>query len=170
MILTTLFLKWLLVVLGIGGLVFWHHIVHVFANHIIPFFRKNLGDSVADAVASVIGWIDGKVVLVRNVVAAVWRMFKEKVLGIKVVYKKTSATTATRETVSDLQSGPGQAKRVRVTEESIPLDELPADVRRQLISQPTQAVEKDMKDQVTKLVRQRAVDEGIPVQELGMTQ
>jgi hypothetical protein len=149
-----------------GSLLLWHHIVDFFAVHVIPFLRRSVSDTVADAVASVIAWLDGKAGLVRKAVISAWRVFKERVLGIKRVYRKTSATTVTVETVSILRTGPQEAKKQTVVEESVSLDEVPDEVREQLVRSPGSAVEADLGADIEKMVAKKAVKEGIPAEEL----
>jgi hypothetical protein len=151
-----------------GTVVLWHHIVNVFASYIIPFLRRHIGDTVADGVASMVAWVDRKVVLARNAVATLWRVFKERILGIKAVYRKTSATKASVETISTIRTGQREVKRERVTEEEVPLDELPDEVREQIIRNPLAPVEVDLKADVERRVISRASEEGIKPQELDM--
>jgi hypothetical protein len=159
------------ILLGIGlTVIFWHHIVDLFSTHLIPFMRQKIGSGVADAVASVIGWLDKKVVLVRNALKAAWRMFKERVLGLRATYRKTSPTTVTAETVATLRAGPTEAKRVTITEESVPIDDLPDEVRLSLINNPAMPVTRDLTKDIEEVAVKRAEEENIPVLELGLGQ
>ncbi len=151
-----------------GSLLLWHHIVDFFAAHVIPSLRRSVGDTVADTVATVIAWLDGKAVLTRKAVISAWRVFKERVLGIKASYIKTSPTTATVETVSTLRTGPQGATKLTVKEESVSLDDLPDEIREQLIRNPGSAVAADLGADVERMVANRAEEEGIPAQELAL--
>ncbi len=159
-----------------GGLIglailFWHYIVAVFADHIIPFFRSKLGGTIgpaiADGLANLIGWLDGKVTLVRSVVASVWRLFKQRVLGMKATYRKITPTTATVDTEATLAPGTSGKRILRVKEREVPLSDLPDEVRQQL-EQGATTVEVDVAATVARRVADQAAMENIPLEDLDL--
>ena len=157
--------------IGLTVVLFWHYIVAVFADHIIPFFRSKLGGklgtAIADGLASLIGWLDGKVTLVRSTVSAVWQLFKQKVLGMKATYRKATATTASVETEAILDPDTTGKRKLRVSEREVPLSDLPDEVRQELERGAT-TVEVDLADTITRRVAEQAAKDNIPIEELDL--
>jgi hypothetical protein len=157
--------------IGVAAILLWPYVVSVFADNIIPFFRSKLGGKfgvvVADALASLLGWLDGKVTLARRAVAAIWRMFKQKILGMKATYRKVTNETATVETEAALAPDAKGTRKQRVKEREVPLSDLPDEVRKQL-EQGATAVEVDVADTVARRVADQAVKQDIPLEELDL--
>jgi hypothetical protein len=155
-----------LAALIVGSVVLWRYITDLFSDHIIPLLRRQVGDSVADSVTSVITWLDKKISPGRAALAAAWRVFKQRVLGIKATYRKTSSTTVSVETVSLVRVDDTTAKKLTVSEQELPLDGMKDSVREQLIRNPSQPVVVDLRQDVEEFAKDRAQKEGL---DLGLT-
>lgn len=118
-------------VITVIGLVtaFWGSIVRTFRTWIIPTLRARLGDGVADAVATLLAFIDRPMCAMRRAAGAAIGLFREKVLGLEKEYRDRGRVV---ETVTEVllvhETNPAMARKVVMTEE-MPYHEIPNDVR-----------------------------------------
>jgi hypothetical protein len=87
---------------------------------------------------------------------------------VQATYRKTSATKASVCTVATLRTGDTTAGRVTVTEEEVPLDDLPDEIRQAIINNPATPVTHDVRKEIERVAIKRAEEENIPVMDLGL--
>lgn len=66
----------------------WGYIREFLLDHLLPAMRGFVGDSICDAMRTVIAWCDRPVSAIRKVAMDKWKMIRERILGIKAIYKK----------------------------------------------------------------------------------
>lgn len=133
-------------------LVYWAEIMDIFQKNIIPWCRGKISSSVVDSIADFISFCDNGVCWTKRQIKEAWQTFKENILGVKDEYEKISPTEATRKRTVYAKADNGDVYR-QVTEDKIPYEDLPADVRKEMMRQNTPKASLDIKE----LVRQKAI-------------
>lgn len=136
---------------------FWPYIVHFFSMHLIPWVREVVSDSAADAIADVISFVDNKVTGVRSLTKSAYKAFRETLLGCKTVYEKTGPNIVQTETTALVRNAAGElaAETVKTI---LKWDDLPNNIREEMIRQNQTKGEINVKSEVENRVRQVAED------------
>lgn len=130
----------------------WPWIVHLLSQHVIPFARRVLGESVGNQLTEFVGWIDDRMCLARQQIVAGWRAFQQNIQGLDTTYAKTSPSSVRATTTLDV----GVEKSF---EEEVAWEDLPRDVRRKLsASQPANV---NIREAVAKRARELAKKHGV---------
>jgi hypothetical protein len=158
--------------------VMWIYIIELFSKVIIPMIRKGLGNQVADAVATIVSWLDNPVSIVRGAVLDAWRQFKSGVLGIKTTWKtKRGRAIETTEVIYLLDNGEtgnrtttsegtpsrlatarldnGEAE-IQTTIRGVPREKLPPEIRAKMVRLGTDVAELDMMEALERRVKETA--------------
>jgi hypothetical protein len=135
------------------GAYFWPYIADAFAQTVIPFVRRHLGDPVANLLVTLITWIDRPMGFLHNTVQEAWRFFKQKVIRIKRIFVKTSPTEVKEKTEVWVSNGkPFQ----QVLERELQWHEVPQEIRDEMIRNGLDTAEIDMKKSVEGMVVEQA--------------
>jgi hypothetical protein len=158
--------------------VMWIYIIELFSKVIIPMIRKGLGNQVADAVATIISWLDNPVSIVRGAVLDAWQQFKSGVLGIRTTWKMDRARAVeTTEVIYLLDKGEagtrtmtsegmpsisasarldnGEAE-IQTTIRRVPREKLPPEIRAKMMRLGTDVAELDMMEALERRVKETA--------------
>jgi excisionase family DNA binding protein len=152
------------------SLVSWLWIVAMMAKHVIPALRGAAGDVVADAVANLIAWLDGKVVLTRHALVTSAQLFAERVRSLISTFRWTNSGTATAETRATIRVDQATVSQLRVETENIPREELPDEVQNWFNQNPRQAAAVDVRDAIRRVVIHKGAELGVTAEELTLTQ
>jgi hypothetical protein len=134
----------------------WPYIADFFSKHVIPWFRQNVSDSVADTVSGLFSWLDNKMTLVRAKLRGAWNLFKRVFLGGSISVQKISATEAIQKSSTYMCKEDGSVVR-RVEEKKVPWEQLPQSIREEMIRNSTDHASLDLKG-MKEAVRQRALE------------
>ena len=121
-------------------------------NNRVPLPLSEIGgdfrtrESVGDGLAHLLIWLDNGAVTAKNLLKAGYKFFRFRVLGMKRKFIKkenSNDVTATREIFTDI----GNGKILKKTEEEVIFyEDLPDEVRREMIRQQTNEAELDEKE------------------------
>lgn len=115
----------------------WPWLCDYFQCQLIPYLRDRFSADLANSVADLIVFLDGKATPTRALFAKGWRALTRSVLGLKTTYKKTSAAEAVATTEQYLHND-GRVVRV-VHEEQLSWADIPSEIRSQMIKQQADA-------------------------------
>lgn len=138
----------------LGGLC-WPYIREMFVEHIIPFVKVQIGDVVGERIADLICWIDTPASIVRGKLKGVYRMFQQRVLGINTTYTKLAANKLNAKTETYLIDRNGHPVK-QIIETEVAWDDLPPQIRQQMIERGAKTAELDVKDLVEHRARKTA--------------
>jgi len=139
---------------------YWPEIVKYFSESVIPWARINLSEDVATAIADVIVYADDKVCSVRRFTKSMLETFKNTVLGSKTRIEKIDATTAKQINTDLIQTKDGRVMQ-RVHEDIIRYEDIPEEIRSEMLKQNKKAAELDLRKAVIKKVEARAEKDGL---------
>jgi hypothetical protein len=142
----------IVIITTVVGLALWSYIANVMAEYVIPFIRNNISNSVADAIAGMFDWLDGKVVLARSAAKAAFNLFKTKVLGFKATYKKTGIGTISRVTRVTVKDERGAEHTLEQEEDGLSRDVAPAEALRAMNRDARKPVEIDLMPRIDQAV------------------
>jgi hypothetical protein len=132
----------------------WTYIRDFFTETLIPAIRKYVSDTLADGVATVVGWIDAPVSVVRKKAAETMASFKKHVLGIQSTYERTDTYSAKEKITTHIVRKNGAIQEI-TKERQIPLDNLPPNVRAEFIKHHGEPVKANVKEDFEQKVREK---------------
>jgi hypothetical protein len=132
----------------------WGYIREFFSQFLIPIIRKYVSDTLADGIGTLISWIDAPVSVVRKVARETLASFKSHVLGIKASYERKDVYTTKERVTTYIRTNTGAVKET-VRECTISMDDLPPDVRAEMIKHAGQPVTGDIKADFEKEVKKK---------------
>ncbi|MCY2924097.1 MAG: hypothetical protein NT031_01420, partial [Planctomycetota bacterium] len=147
----------------------WPYIVDLFTSRIIPWIEERLGETWASPLRALLAWVDGEISPVRALLRRGYTVLKERILGIKAEYVKTSSTTCQQRTTTHIRLDNGKVAR-QVEETEVNWDDLPKDIRREIMEQQAKKAtsrvkaEVDVRQAVVSRVEQRAQEEGMTLE------
>jgi hypothetical protein len=150
----------LIIIIVIATTVYWPEIVKYFSESVIPWARVNLSEGVASTIADVIVFADDKVCSVRRFTKSMLETFKNTVLGSKTRIEKIDATTA-KQINTDLIKTHDNRFMQRVHEDIIRYEDIPEEIRSEMLKQNKKAAELDLRKAVIEKVEARAEKEGL---------
>ena len=139
----------LLVVGGLAlmvGLIYWDRIRGWAESALFPWVRQHL-PALEETVREAFATLDGVAVAVRRVVKAAWEKLRGYLLKQVVEFERTSDNVFLCRVTSWLRralSKPEPVVEKRVVEQTVDWDDLPSDVRDQLLRQDKASVEIDV--------------------------
>lgn len=137
----------------------WAYVVELFQRYLIPFARQLLGEKVAGLITDLIVFLDGKVCPTRQAVGRAWDAFRKHVLGCKTVYTKQGASQAEARTHTLVRTPDGRLmERTEVRE--VPWQDIPADIREQMIEAQRQQAALNNLELVERRMRERCAEVG----------
>lgn len=146
-------------------LVSWAYIVHLFQVFLIPFLRSTLGDTVADAMASIVSKVDDAATFVQRQAKVAWQSFKTRVLRWNTTFKKKNADTVISQSEAYVQSADNKIMR-KVVEEEVNWADLPEEIRKAYMTNGGAAQVVDSKAATIRMVEVSAADKGIDLNAL----
>jgi len=152
MSLTLFIVKFIAGVLVLGFA--WGYIREFFSVFLIPLVRRYVSGTLADGIGTLISWIDAPVSVVRKVAKETFASFKSHVLGIKASYKRETALTAKETITTYIQTSSGSLKET-IKERTLSMDDLPPDVRAEMIKHAGQPVSGDIKADFEEQVKKK---------------
>ncbi|MDR0609086.1 MAG: hypothetical protein LBG58_03165 [Planctomycetaceae bacterium] len=150
----------ILIGLGISSVAFiyfWNNIREFLNGTFRNFIQERFGVEWGKRIGTFLSWLDDKVVAARQSAKqfAVW--FKSRIM-IKTTYTKNNSNQAIskREIVAKLDNG----KFIqRIEEQVISYDDLPNEIRREMIRQQTTEAQMNDKELIEKKIEKRAKEE-----------
>ncbi len=112
----------------------WSWVRDYFSEKIIPWVRDKYGVFWADQLGDLVLFLDNVTGYIRQKVRGAYRFIKERILGIKKTYFKQSAHSAVSITETILKTNDGKFLK-RTEEEHLSWDELPEQIRSEMIRQ-----------------------------------
>ncbi len=146
-------------VLAVAGalfVAFWAHIQLAFQDHVIPFVREILGDSVAQGLVWIISKLDNAVTNVSKEIKRVWKAFRKHVLKSEELYERQGPNDTQRVRTTYVQGSDGKVMR-RTETETLDWDEVPQAVRNSMVQNNTRAGRID----ITEAVERQASKNGL---------
>lgn len=110
----------------------WQYIRDIFSEVIIPFLRDKVSPILSDAVAQLIIWIDEPVTVVKLTATQTLSSLKKYILSIEAKYRRISPSTVLSTTTLHTVDKDLKVKKF-VRETEIRIDDLPPEVRAELI-------------------------------------
>ncbi|MEI7836626.1 MAG: hypothetical protein WCK05_09455 [Planctomycetota bacterium] len=159
----------LLLVSLLAAIAAWPYIVDLFTSRIIPWIEERLGETWASPLRALLAWIDGKISPVRALLRRGYTFLKERILGIKAEYVKTSSTTCQQRTTTRIRLDNGKIAQ-QVEETEVDWETLPKEIRREIMDQQAKKAssrvkaEVDVKQAVVSRVESRAQEEGLTLE------
>jgi len=132
----------------------WGYIREFFSTFLIPLIRKYVSDTLANGVGTLISWIDAPASAIRKVAKETFASFKSHVLGIKASYRRETAHSA-KETITTYIRTDTNSVKETTRERTIPMDDLPPDVRAEMIKHAGQPVTGDIKADFEEKVKEK---------------
>lgn len=145
-----------LIITLVIGVLCWPYIREMFVEHIIPFVKVQLGETVGERVADLICWIDSPASVLRGKLKGAYRLFQQRVLGINTTYTKVASNRLNAKTETYLIDRNGRPVK-QVIEKEVAWEDLPPQIRQQMIERGTKTAEMDVKDIVEHQVREAAL-------------
>jgi len=134
----------LLIGIAMGTIVaFWAQIVDLFSQKIIPWVREHISPVIAEAIADVISFADGKIVPARIKLKASWKKFRETVLGTQTTYTRVGPDKIRAHTAVATRNLDGQLA-ISEMEEIVDWSNLPESIRSEMIRQNKNAARFDV--------------------------
>jgi len=133
----------------------WPYIVNLFSQTIIPFVRERISPTVADYIADIISFADGKLVPIRQQLKKAWRVFNETLLGCKTIYEKQGPNKLKAVTKFVTRNDNGKIEMSQF-EEIVEWDDLPESIRSEITKQNKDGGELDVRKAVQTKVREIA--------------
>lgn len=146
-------------------LVSWAYIVHLFQVFLIPFLRSTLGDTVADAMASIVSKVDDAATFVQRQAKVAWQSFKSRVGIWKTTFKKKNADTVTSKSEAIVKTEENKFIR-RSVEEELKWEDLPEEIRHAYMKNGGADEVVDSKAATIRMVEVSAADKGIDLNAL----
>jgi len=134
---------------------FWAQIVDLFSQIIIPWVRESISAVAANAIADIISFADGKIVLTRKALQSSWKKFQETVLGIKTTYDRVGPNKIRAHTAIATRAVEGKYA-IREMEEIVDWSNLPESIRSEMIRQNKDAARFDVHKAVCEKVMSEA--------------
>lgn len=155
-------------------LYFWTKIVEFFSCTVIPWIRKNMGDTVADIIAEVIIFIDKGVVAVKKTAESVLSKFKEYWKKLhKYILKKVreyivndNGTYTLKETVYIPCENDSKSAKVITQQSEVEWEHLPSEIRYERIQKNAQKMKLDDKKIMEHKLLENAEKNGVSKKEL----
>ena len=139
---------------------FWAEIVDLFSQKIIPWVRNNISPEIADAVADIISFADGKVVSLRATLKNSWKRFRETVLGTQTTYTRLGADRIQAHTTIATRNVEGKYA-ISEMEEIVDWSSLPESVRSEMIRQNKNSARFDVHKAVCEKVGKVAEEQNL---------
>ena len=134
----------LIISLALGTIIaFWAEIVDLFSQKIIPWVREHISPGVAEAIADIITFADGKIVPTRKMLKASWKKFKETVLGTQTTYTRIGPDEIKAHTTMATRNLDGKFV-ISEMEEIVDWSSLPESIRSEMIQQNKNAARFDV--------------------------
>lgn len=114
------------------ALYFWPQIAWFFRKHLIPWFRKTLGNSVADLVAQLFSYVDDAMCWGRQKIKAAWNWLVGTILKEDTTYEEKNSSTYTATTETYVKEENSDNVKVVTHTRTVPYQELPIDVRHEM--------------------------------------
>lgn len=146
---------------------YWEYIVQFMAEHIIPWIRQNLSNTLGDLLADLFSFLDGKMVPIKRMLKKLWTNFKENILGFKTEYTKIDTNTARKQTETFIRKDDNKVVK-RVETEEIEWKDIPEEIREKMIQENVRKSKLDDLKIIEDKMRRRCEEEDILVQEIGV--
>ncbi|MCC7420850.1 MAG: hypothetical protein IT428_11240 [Planctomycetaceae bacterium] len=143
------------------GSIFWPYLVDWCSKSAIPFIRRCLGNSVGDAFAKLLVWVDKPACASRRAIVGAWKMVTGSVLKMKSTYSKTSATSYLEKRQVHLLDRESGKQRVRTEEYEVPWEQVPERVRDEMVRQGKDTAEVDVKESLLNSIKDRANEQSL---------
>ena len=143
-------------------LVFWPWIRQFMETNLIPTVRDLFNDEVAGWLADFTCWLDNGATAIRRFSKDAWSFLKHRVLRIRSRYTRISATSAEQESETWVHTDSGKVMR-RVTTDTLRWEDLPENIRSEMIRQNKRECEMDVRDAILERAQKQAAEEGIVV-------
>lgn len=149
-----------LVSLGVLGY-FWNMVLDFINESVRPWVKEKLGSDCESLLVTLTKWLDDGVCLVKRSLKSAWEFFKTHILrmrrSIKVDAQGKTATSV-QETIYRDQDN--QFIK-RVEERKMAYDDLPPELRHEMIRQGRQQLEIDEREIVEHKAEERAEEQGL---------
>ena len=150
-----------IILIALAVVVFWPQIIEFIQEVILPWVRTNCAPDTIAAIESLVVWLDNRITLFRNAVINAWRSFTQTLYGARTEFIKTSSVTATeKRTVVFDRNGIMVMKTI---EREIRYDELPPEIRSEMIRRSVNSAVINDKDVIRARVKEKAADDGLGV-------
>jgi hypothetical protein len=110
--------------------------------------------------AYLVCWLDKQITPAAAMLRKGFALFQERILRMKRTYTKTSATTARSSTETIYKTDDGRFIR-RTEEEEVAYEDLPAEIRGEMVRQNASAGTLDVRAAVIEKAEERARQDGI---------
>jgi hypothetical protein len=155
-----------LVILLTGGLLTaaWPWIIKYFSESIIPWIKKNLSEEIGSTIADILVYADMGVSSARRISKSMLKRFHTTLLGSTTRIEMKDANSATRVNTFTVQTETGAVRQFARTDK-IKYEDIPANLRSEMLRQDKKTAEMDIKQAVLKKVEEKANEDGL-LQEL----
>ncbi len=149
------------ITLGVLLVAFWPRVLSFLKGPCRDFLEAKIGRDIVKWYPKFLMWLDDKVVFTRGAVRFVWQKFDRMVVRIRSLFRGNEDGSYRRRT--EVVTRLGETKGLRqVSEENIPLEELPEDIREKFMGCGEEEVEIDDKKLVEEKTGERCEQVGIP--------
>jgi hypothetical protein len=141
----------------------WPYIVDYLSVSVIPWIREHWGETYAYLLAEFVTWLDRGCSVARAKLRDAWQFFQSRVLRMKATYTKVSATSAKMKTETILATPGGKVVR-KIEEQEVTWEDLPPEIRNEMIRQNSEEGVIDFRDAFAKRVKERASKEAVELE------
>jgi hypothetical protein len=161
----------ILIGLGISSaafIYFWNHLREFLNGTFRNFIQERFGMEWGQRIGTFLSWLDDRVVSARQTAKQFAAWFKSRIMMIKTTYTQNNAhqVTSKRKMVTKLDNG---ELLQRTEEQIISYDDLPREIRHEMIRQRTKTAEMDDRELIKKKIAERAKEENDKELEMSMT-
>jgi hypothetical protein len=151
----------LLFILGVSSttfIYFWNHIRDYLNGHFRDFIQEHFGFKWGEHLGNFLAWLDDRMVSARNGAKKFIGFLKSRVFKINTTYKKINPNTAVSKHESYVIMDDGRIL-CQTEEQEISYDELPHEIRHEMIRQKTTEAQIDEKALIEKKIQECAKED-----------
>ncbi len=151
----------IIIIIGIAAalIYFWAYILAFLQGTLRSLIGKCFGSNAENIFGDFLVWLDQKITPLKRVLDAGVRFVKSQVLRMDSQYERIDASTYRKTETVYVNLGNGKCQR-RIVEEEIGRDQLPDEIRAEMIRQNTTQSKLDEKAVTLEKIKERLTEEG----------